>query len=116
MDEKEQEIRNNLSAKLGVDFCSEDELKEESDKATLERRTTERPDEEETEVGIEHSGENELISVNELIFRCNEARKKMAVKNPNSFLLYMCSSAIAQMATTIAQYEKRLAKYEPKVN
>ena len=85
--DKERQLRQQLQAQLGTEFCSEEELKVESKKVHI-------------------YSEPPQISVGEIIFRCNEAGKKMSAKNSNRHLLYLCASALNQLVNRLATYEK----------
>lgn len=97
MDEDEKVIREALSKKLGVEFCSEEDLKQEGKKAELERA--------QSAVAI---AEERSISASEIITRCNEAQKKMSRTNPNRFLLFLCATMIRSLIDQLEEMKKQL--------
>jgi hypothetical protein len=91
MNEEDDIVRKRLSDKLGVDFCTEEELQKEFEVAQTEVRQV--------------APEPPIISVGEIIMRCNDAIGKMSVTNPHRYLLHLCASALNQLVNRIEKLE-----------
>jgi hypothetical protein len=94
MDEQERKLRKRLEQQLGTEFCSEDDLIEESKRAEEERRVD------------PSTGENRpQISVSELILHCQEMADRQGIANQTKFLLLNCATAMRQLVDRLAFYE-----------
>ena len=99
MDQDEKKLRQALGSKLGVEFCSDEDLGAEQKIAEMETSLPVK--------NIEVREERPQISVSDLIEKCNFAMSRMSNKNPHKHLFHMCASAIKQLADRLYQYEQK---------
>jgi hypothetical protein len=100
--DNEREIRKGLGRRLGVEFCTDDELQTEFDKAQgeIEAQAT----------GVAKRSptvppEGEGVTVGDIIRKCNDVNQTLSRRHPHAHLLYMCASALDQLVKRLARYE-----------